>query len=297
MAVSFEEVAHAIELLLTKQEKFTLLEVRATLGDKGSMSTISKHVQKWRSEKFVSNKAPLDNMQPAPDSIMEAVTSVWQNMSHQSTQKLEEKEQEIDDISKKYSEELNSMKESLEQSQRQVNALQLEKNSHISKISTLEQTIHQCHRELLKLKEDKAELIKINESNIKEIQLAVTKINELSDKRNEELIKENKKTVDNLKSQISQLIALNEEQRIEGLKHQESLHQEIRMITKTKLTAEFCGETRKEIDRLYQCGTEVLGTQQEIISKVNAFENIYRYKIKWEFGTTNCPYQVKVALP
>lgn len=82
MAVSFLDVQLAIEQLIEQKKPLTLINLRSALGERGSMTTLSKYLQKWKTEKHIdaSIHSVSSLVQPAPDQIFSAVQNVWQEM-------------------------------------------------------------------------------------------------------------------------------------------------------------------------------------------------------------------------
>ncbi len=94
MSVTYSDVEQAIAELLEDKKSLTLANLRQALGDRGSMSTLSKYLQQWKGHRYLdsSKNAPPPAAPPAPDTIFSAVQSVWQQMQGIGQQQLAEKE-------------------------------------------------------------------------------------------------------------------------------------------------------------------------------------------------------------
>ena len=271
MAISFEEVCQAIDSILDKQDKFTLQEVRQELGSRGSMSTISKFVQKWRSEHYMSHRPQSSHMQPAPDSIMEAVTSVWQNMSHQNSALVQEKEQLLKQQQDDYDKQLEQMNLALEQSEKDIELLKKElQNQH-------------AQREILELdsqKQKQQSKILLEKNLLLEEQMK--KVQHLSDSYQEnirsqleqacnEIKKAHLKEKEGLQAQLSQLQELNEQQRVEYMKKIDALQSTLLTYESQKTQQDYSASLLKKIDLLHDNQQSLNSAQEELKNKTDTF--------------------------
>lgn len=91
-AVSYADVQVALAGLIERKEPITLSNLRVALGNRGSMSTLSKHLQRWKHEQALDTLPP-GPVNPAPEPIMAAVQGVWQQLFDQGQQELTEQKQ------------------------------------------------------------------------------------------------------------------------------------------------------------------------------------------------------------
>lgn len=91
-AVSYADVESALAQLVARKEPITLSNLRVALGNRGSMSTLSKHLQRWKKEQAL-DVLPPGPVNPAPEPIMAAVQGVWQQLFDKGQQELLEQQQ------------------------------------------------------------------------------------------------------------------------------------------------------------------------------------------------------------
>lgn len=91
-AVSYAEVHSALAQLVSRKEPITLSTLRQALGNRGSMSTLSKHLQRWKTEQALTD-LPSGNINPAPEPILAAVQGVWQQIFEKGQQELVEQKE------------------------------------------------------------------------------------------------------------------------------------------------------------------------------------------------------------
>ena len=292
MAITFEQVCGAIEEILETQEKFTLQDVRAHLGNKGSMSTISKYAQQWRSNKFIVTKKDSQNHQPAPDSIMEAVTSVWQNMSHQSTQQLKEKQEELEKCCAQFEQNIMELNNQIQQEQQEKKELQQELGQLEQKLRNSEQEIFEKQKTIEILKEDKNQLILSYDKNQLSIENTIKNLETTFESKYQNLLAESEKKVAVLSDQISHLMNLNEEQRIESLKYQESLLREAQIHQVKKVTESLSLQALDKFNQLSQ-SHEKVSEMQDTLSKVLHKKVItHQWKCQWAFVSSESYNQI-----
>jgi len=93
MSVTYLDVEQAIASLLEHKKSLTLANLRQALGDRGSMSTLTKYLQQWKTQRYIDPaKISTPIVPPAPDSIFSAVQTVWQQMQGIGDRQLAEKE-------------------------------------------------------------------------------------------------------------------------------------------------------------------------------------------------------------
>jgi DNA repair exonuclease SbcCD ATPase subunit len=78
--VTYAEVEEALNELVKVKKSLTLSNLRQQLGDRGSMTTLTKYLNQWKSLKFIDNIPSQSIVEPAPDHIMTAVQTVWHQM-------------------------------------------------------------------------------------------------------------------------------------------------------------------------------------------------------------------------
>lgn len=101
--VTYEMVAGAIKDLLDTNEKVTVNRIREQLGNRGSNSTINKHLRAWRKESLIQNIAP------------EKLPERTKNILSEKLQNLIDDQKYLLDQSKKRNNELEQRLEKLEE--------------------------------------------------------------------------------------------------------------------------------------------------------------------------------------
>lgn len=304
MAITFQEVCEAIEKILNTQEKFTLQEVRQALGSRGSMSTISKFVQKWRSEHYMSQRPQASHMHPAPDSIMEAVTNVWQNMSDQNSAVVLEKEKLIADLKEDYDlqiEQLNQMLKSIEdqKEQQEQNLKQQRMRSE-----ELEEKLNKMHQENQLLTQSQHQL-KDQISQMQSLSQSFEKT--LKTRFQDELDRLqafHQQVNDQLLKHVSELKELNEQQRLEYLKKIDALQLSLKTLESQIATESYSEKVLTELQKFKDNQKASFENQNQFnIQAHNFFENykktesflkaqIFCAKIhsQWATINTKAPY-------
>lgn len=296
MAINYEQVSQAIEGILETQGKYTLQDIREKLGHRGSMSTISKYAQQWREQHFISSSSnsQTGHKHPAPESIMEAVTSVWQNMSDQSREEVQEKERQIEKITSALEDEIRTLQQDSEQvrailAQKEQKNLSLEDslNSSLEKNQSYEKNEAILLQKISSLQSQHREQGKILDKSLASLEesfkATCANIKEQSDQQEKQL-----------KEQIAHLMSLCEEQRIESLKRQELLLREVETL-KTQLgRQDFAKQLYGKIESLsgfYESLTkqqETLNTvQTDILTKIDRKIKTAQYKALWCFSHSN----------
>lgn len=87
--VTYEQVELAAEKILANGENPTIEKVRRLLGGTGSNSTLSKHLQEWRSERLIASTSTLPAPNLPPDPVNAAVDRVWKEMAKESDAKIQ----------------------------------------------------------------------------------------------------------------------------------------------------------------------------------------------------------------
>lgn len=282
MSITYEQVQHAIELLLESQEKFTLQDVRATLGDRGSMSTISKYVQKWKNQHYISQKPLEKSMKPAPEMLMESVSSLWQNMSDASNQKLYEKEKEIAEIKSQSEEHIASLSEHLEK-EKSFNSDQTKT------IERLEENIRALETQLMierqsnkTLTDDKEQLLCTFKELAQETENTTKSFKEELKSQYAEKIEGKNQEISLLKEQISDLMNLNEEQRVNFISLHDKLKEEIKELSIKKISASYLLETQQALKTIESTQNTFLAEQKRTFEQLRKQVQTYQWKSAWK---------------
>lgn len=93
IGVSYEEVATAADDLLKEGCNPTIEGVRHQIGA-GSFTTLSKHLNAWRSKRLMAVIKEEPHKITPPDEVSHAVQGVWQQLTSQANQQLEALKQE-----------------------------------------------------------------------------------------------------------------------------------------------------------------------------------------------------------
>jgi chromosome segregation ATPase len=80
LGITFEQVEIAAETILAAGKNPTIERVRRLLGDTGSNSTLSKHLNDWRSTRLMATRDDLPAPHLPPDPVHAAVNRVWQQI-------------------------------------------------------------------------------------------------------------------------------------------------------------------------------------------------------------------------
>lgn len=151
IGVTFEQVELAAEKMLGDGENPTIEKVRRLLGGTGSNSTLSKHLNDWRSQRLMATRDDLPAPHIPPDAVHAAVNRVWKEMSDESESRIKTiQEQSLAEIeeaknqyraaqetNRQYIDECNALRE-------QVNHLTAQKE-----LTTLDLKAEQQQRSLL----------------------------------------------------------------------------------------------------------------------------------------------------
>lgn len=113
-AVSYAEVQSALAQLVERKESITLSSLRAALGHRGSMSTLSKHLQRWKQEQALT-EIPPGPINPAPEPILAAVQGVWQKIFEKGQQELLQQQEAFDAQRLEFQQSLETAKKQAEQ--------------------------------------------------------------------------------------------------------------------------------------------------------------------------------------
>ena len=99
IGITYEQVAQAAETILMEGQNPTIHRVRASLGDTGSITTINKYLNQWKSEKLVSNSIQQTTKAMPTNPVTQAADQLWQqliNKAHDTAQ------EEIDAVKEDY---------------------------------------------------------------------------------------------------------------------------------------------------------------------------------------------------
>jgi len=123
MSVTYMDVDQAILLLLEHKKPLTLANLRVELGNRGSMSTLTKYLQQWKAQRYIdSSKIATPIVPPAPDAIFSAVQTVWQQMQGLGDQKFSEKEKIFEEDRLAWSEDRAALEQDLLQKTQECDA-------------------------------------------------------------------------------------------------------------------------------------------------------------------------------
>lgn len=166
--ISYEEVELQADALLVKGQNPTLEKVRRALGDRGSHSTLSKHLSLWRQNKTQRIESPSEVILPQasgifhkqglPDPVNAAVNRVWQHLKEESQAQI------------------LSIKQEAEKS---IELMNLEKEELSLQYHQSLKTIEDLKNELKNLKNENSELEKSLYSTQKDLQLALGRMQDL----------------------------------------------------------------------------------------------------------------------
>jgi hypothetical protein len=112
-SITYVEVEQAIEALLKQKRSLTLAHLRHQLGDRGSMTTLSKYFQQWKSSRFLEGMPSQTIVEPAPDSILSAVQTVWHQMIDHGQEQLSQQQILFEDKEKLFNETIVTLEEKI----------------------------------------------------------------------------------------------------------------------------------------------------------------------------------------
>lgn len=183
--ITYEEVVSAAESLLIQGENPTAEKIRIVLGNTGSFTTLSKHINKWRDERLpalVSGK--LQALLPT-DPINQAVQSVWETLK-------KEQQKEIQSFK-------TETQEHIEAKDQTISALR----EKVTALSKSEEVLKKNSQALL-------QDFQANEQKLQELQQSLIKANHKSDSYEQLLAQQSenhKQAIDELKASNYQTIA------------------------------------------------------------------------------------------
>lgn len=229
-AVSYQDVELAIQSLLKEKKAVTLANLRFQLGNRGSMTTLSKYLQQWKSSKYLDDVPTVDVHEPAPDPIFTAVQSVWQQMVGHGEQQIvkvqeefEVKETEYLDKIKKLEAESVLAKENLELLEQNLKELKKQLSESLHRNEKLVFDNHGLNQNL----KNYADFSLMIQQNLQDVRKM------LSTRYEEELIllkQSHEEIIERFKTENSNLKELLEQQRHEHLLVQDKLkveHQQL----------------------------------------------------------------------
>jgi len=97
--ITYEEVAVAANNLLNQGRNPTMEAIRLELGSTGSFATINKYLNRWREQRLLASaqKVEVQEIIIAPDEVNRAVNSVWEQLSNQAQQQIDNIKQACDE--------------------------------------------------------------------------------------------------------------------------------------------------------------------------------------------------------
>jgi regulator of replication initiation timing len=229
-AVSYQDVELAIQSLLKEKKAVTLANLRYQLGNRGSMTTLSKYLQQWKSSKYLDDINPSDVHEPAPDTIFTAVQSVWQQMIGHGEQQIVKAQQEFEEKESNYLNKIHQSEEHLSSAKERINSLEQEikelKKEFLEVVHKNEKLTFDNHglNQNLKNYADFSMIVQQNLQDVRKI---------LSDRHQEEITAlkaAQQETLDRFKIENSNLKELLEQQRHEYLVAQDKLKIEFQTL-------------------------------------------------------------------
>lgn len=94
LGITYQDVAEAADILLLQHESPTMENVRQYLGGTGSFTTLSKHLNTWRSKRLMATVKEDPKRIIPPDQVSLAVQGVWEQLTGQANQQIETLKQE-----------------------------------------------------------------------------------------------------------------------------------------------------------------------------------------------------------
>lgn len=88
LGLTYQDVAEAADKLLLQHESPTMESVRQYLGGTGSFTTLSKHLNTWRSKRLMATVKEDPNRIIPPDQVSQAVQGVWEQLTNQANQEV-----------------------------------------------------------------------------------------------------------------------------------------------------------------------------------------------------------------
>jgi hypothetical protein len=230
-SITYAEVELAINELLRVKKSITLANLRQQLGDRGSMTTLTKYLQQWKSSKFLEGVPVQTLTEPAPDHIMSAVQTVWHQMIDHGQEQLQQQKQDFEQKQALWQIEQATLEQ-------KITALLEEAKQKKDECAALHhqyQSLHDAHDQLQKKNIQLEESLKKEQEFVQKSQLEAQELKSFLEKtftlRLEEIAKSYQNAQANSAREVDNLKVLLEQQRHEHLVAFDRLTVEHRQLT------------------------------------------------------------------
>lgn len=230
-SITYAEVELAINELLRVKKSITLANLRQQLGDRGSMTTLTKYLQQWKSSKFLEGVPVQTLSEPAPDHIMSAVQTVWHQMIDHGQEQLQQQKQDFEQKQALWQIEQATLEQ-------KITALLEEAKQKKDECTALYhqyQSLHDAHDQLQKKNIQLEESLKKEQEFVQKSQLEAQELKSFLEKtftlRLEEIAKSYQNAQANSAREVDNLKVLLEQQRHEHLVAFDRLTVEHRQLT------------------------------------------------------------------
>lgn len=147
LGVTYEDVAKAAENILRQGMNPTMSGIRNALGETGSLSTISKHLNSWRSNRLTpAYKSDAQNS-VASDEVNQAVSSILEKLNFQAQQQVETIRQESEVKIAEYLSQKQLAEKERDESAQHVEKLNRENNYLKTDLSLLQKKCNEAQHE------------------------------------------------------------------------------------------------------------------------------------------------------
>jgi chromosome segregation ATPase len=262
-SVTYVEVETAINELLKIKKALTLANIRQQLGDRGSMTTLSKYLQQWKNSKFLDRIPTQTIAEPAPDQIMSAVQTVWHQMIGHGQEQLGKLQEEFSTQEAQWVVQENELQIHI---QELTEALQKERDAH----TFLKEESHHLEKNYQQLQQDNARLdeaLKKEQHYLKECQQQFQEMKVVLEQnytiRFQELLKIVDETKKVARSEVDNLKVLLEQQRHEHLVALDRLTVEHRQL----LILHQQQKTQEELTQAWGAMTQELKGQMNFLTE------------------------------
>jgi len=133
LGITFEQVELAAEKILAQGENPTIEKIRNLLGGTGSNTTLSKHLNEWRSQRLMATRDDLPAPHIPPDTVHAAVNRVWKEIHEEASLQVQHTREQA--------------RAEIEAIKKQIDSLQQTNNSLTQERDSLQQFLNQLTAE------------------------------------------------------------------------------------------------------------------------------------------------------
>lgn len=275
--ITFEDVARAANKITEEGGNVTIWNVRSLLNDRGSVTTISKYLNDWRSNPEIVK--PKVEQVTTPDPVQKVVNEVWANINKETESKINSIKNDLTLQNK----ELQSLIHELT-SQNYKTKSKVDKLTNENKL--LQSTLENSEKEIANYKNNINELkisLKFNQESLEDLTKKFEKnIKILTDSFNKNIIDLEKKVV-NLSNDYNNKI-----QSIEDKYNQSKIKLEDEILKLNKLNESLSKENeflKKNIDEAISINKNIDNSNKALIKNIESIAVNLRIGIDENFSS------------